>query len=102
MLVSFTFSVLRRFEDRGDLHLNVTEGSNIVLPCQPPYSRPKAKIMFKINGTSIIDHNTGKMFLKFSPKLNMLQKRIGPEEKNFSTNILLYYMKEKFLVKTLT
>lgn len=51
-------AVLRRFEDRGDLHLNVTEGSNIVLPCQPPYSRPKPKIMFRINGTSIVDHNT--------------------------------------------
>lgn len=50
-------AVLRRFEDRGDLYLNVTEGSNIVLPCQPPYSRPKAKIMFTFNG-NIIDHNS--------------------------------------------
>ena len=59
-------SVLRRFEDRRDLHFNVTEGANVVLPCQPPYSRPKAKIMFKINGTSIIDENTGKRLIEIS------------------------------------
>ena len=63
-------SVLRRFEDRRDLHFNVTEGANVVLPCQPPYSRPKAKIMFKINGTSIIDENTGKSLVEVSLGMN--------------------------------
>ncbi|KAL4229419.1 hypothetical protein ACF0H5_012457 [Mactra antiquata] len=51
-------AVLRNFDSRPDLHLNASEGSNFVVPCRPPYSRPKAKIMFKFNQTTIIDKDT--------------------------------------------
>lgn len=56
----FYFSVLKRFQSREDLQLNVTEGNNVVLPCQPPESSPSAIIYFEVNGT-MIKENTGKI-----------------------------------------
>lgn len=50
-MISFPFSVLKRFQSREDLHLNGTLGHSIVLPCQPPVSSPEADILFELNGT---------------------------------------------------
>jgi hypothetical protein len=70
LLLIFVFSVLRKFEELDDLHLNVSEGSNLVIPCQPPYSRPQSKILYKYNHSTIIDKDTGK---SYPPDNNTLQ-----------------------------
>ncbi|XP_053408068.1 cell adhesion molecule-related/down-regulated by oncogenes-like [Mercenaria mercenaria] len=68
--VKISKAVLRKFEDRGDLHLNVSEGSNLVIPCQPPYSRPRVKVLYKYNHSTIIEKDTD--HYKILPSGNLL------------------------------
>lgn len=71
-------AVLRRFEDQPDRHLNVTEGLNFMIPCDPPYSRPKANIMYKVNDSLIIEKDTD--HYKMLPSGNLLIIKVTPRD----------------------
>ncbi|KAL3884863.1 hypothetical protein ACJMK2_024964 [Sinanodonta woodiana] len=71
-------AVLKKFEDRDDLHLNVTVGHDLILPCQLPESVPEAQIMFKVNKTKII--NTTSDHYRILPSGSLLMTNVTQED----------------------
>ncbi|WAR04428.1 CDON-like protein [Mya arenaria] len=70
---NISLAVLHKFEERKDLHLNVSVGSNVMLPCQPPGSRPPATIMFRYNQSKIINSDTDRFKILPSGNLQILR-----------------------------
>ncbi|XP_041373327.1 cell adhesion molecule-related/down-regulated by oncogenes-like [Gigantopelta aegis] len=71
--------VLNKFQDTVDIRINATTGGMVVLPCQPPESRPQAYVVFQTVAGQPVNASSRDNYHKL-PSGNILIENVQPTD----------------------